>query len=97
MSSSRIGASEVSVLDHQSLQFGPAVTVQPNPHGVAFAPSMNRAYTANHESNSVSVIDLASTTAVGKSLRYVAASPDGRSIYVSNGEDGTVSVLDASA
>jgi DNA-binding beta-propeller fold protein YncE len=37
-----------------------------------------------------------STTAVGKSPRYVAASPDGQIIYVSNGEDGTVSVLEAS-
>jgi len=37
-----------------------------------------------------------STTAVGKSPRYVAASADGRAIYVSNGDDASVSVLDPS-
>ena len=93
------GASDVSILDSANLKFGPAVTVQPNPHGVAFAPSINRAYTANHESNSVSVIDLASkavvdTIPVGQSPHSVAVSPDGRLLAAANYADGTVTFID---
>ena len=93
------GASEISILDHATLQFGPAVTVQPNPHGVAFAPSINRAYTANHESNSVSVIDLASravvdTVPVGQSPHSVAVSPNGRLLAAANYVDATVTLID---
>lgn len=93
------GASDVSILDSANLKFGPAVTVQPNPHGVAFAPSINRAYTANHESNSVSVIDLASNTVVdtilvGQSPHSVAVSPDGRLLAAANYADGTVTFID---
>ncbi len=93
------GAADVAVLDHATLQFGPAVTVQPNPHGVAFAPSINRAYTANHESNSVSIIDLASNTVldtvlVGQSPHSVAVSPDGRLLAAANYVDATVTLID---
>ena len=93
------GAAEVAILDSATLQFGPAVRVQPNPHGVAFAPSLNRAYTANHESNSVSVIDLASNTVVdtvpvGQSPHSVAVSADGRLLAAANYVDGTVTLID---
>jgi YVTN family beta-propeller protein len=92
------GASDVSILDSANLKFGPAVTVQPNPHGVAFAPSINRAYTANHESNSVSVIDLASNTVVdtipvGHSPHSVAVSPDGRLLAAANYADAAVTFI----
>jgi serine/threonine-protein kinase len=93
------GASEVAILDSGTLQFGAAVTVQPNPHGVAFAPSLNRAYTANHESNSISVIDLAANTVVdtvpvGQSPHSVAVSPDGRLLAAANYLDATVTLID---
>jgi len=93
------GASDVTILDSATLQFGSAVTVQPNPHGVAFAPSINRAYTANHESDSVSVIDLASkavvdTVPVGHSPHSVAVSPDGRLVAAANYADSTVTFID---
>lgn len=93
------GASDVSILDSATLRFGPTITVQPNPHGVAFAPSINRAYTANHESNSVSVIDLASkaivdTIPVGQSPHSVAVSPDGRLLAAANFADATVTFID---
>jgi YVTN family beta-propeller protein len=93
------GSSSVAILDGQTLEFGRSVTVDPNPHSVAFSPSRGRAYTANHESGSISVIDVASNTVVGTvdvgpSPHSLAASPDGRLVAVANYDDGTVSFVE---
>jgi YVTN family beta-propeller protein len=93
------GSASVAILDGQTLEFGRSVTVEPNPHGVAFSPSGQRAYSANHESNSISVIDVASNTVVstldvGLSPHALAASPDGRLVAVANYDDGTISFVE---
>lgn len=93
------GSASVAILDGQTLEFGRSVTVEPNPHGVAFSPSGERAYTANHESDNISVIDVASntvvtTTDVGRSPHALAASPDGRVVAVANYDDGTISFVE---
>jgi YVTN family beta-propeller protein len=93
------GSSSVAILDGQTLEFGRSVTVEPNPHSVAFSPSGERAYSANHESDSISVIDVASNTVVttvdvGRSPHALAASPDGRLVAVANYDDGTISFVE---
>lgn len=93
------GSASVAILDGQTLEFGRSVTVEPNPHGVAFSPSGERAYSANHESDSISVIDVASNTVVttvdvGLSPHALAASPDGRLVAVANYDDGTISFVE---
>jgi YVTN family beta-propeller protein len=93
------GSASVAILDGQTLEFERSVTVEPNPHGVAFSPSGGRAYSANHESDSISVIDVASNTVVttvdvGPSPHALAASPDGRLVAVANYDDGTISFVE---
>jgi YVTN family beta-propeller protein len=93
------GSASVAILDAQTLEFGRSVTVEPNPHSVAFSPSGGRAYTANHESDSISVIDVASNTVVttvdvGRSPHALATSPDGRLVAVANYDDGTISFVE---
>jgi YVTN family beta-propeller protein len=93
------GSASVAILDGQTLEFGRSVTVEPNPHSVAFSPSGGRAYSANHESNSISVIDVGSNTVVttvdvGLSPHALATSPDGRLVAVANYDDGTISFVE---
>jgi YVTN family beta-propeller protein len=76
------------------------VTVPANPHAVAFSASLRRAYTANHESNAVAVIDmrtdrLVKSVPVSKSPHSVAVSPDGRTVLVAGYEADTADLIDA--
>ena len=76
------------------------VTVPANPHAVAFSASLRRAYTANHESNAVAVIDmrtdrLVKSVRVSKSPHSVAVSPDGRTVLVAGYEADTADLIDA--
>jgi YVTN family beta-propeller protein len=71
------------------------VAVGDLPFGVAFHPTMARAYVANVGGDSVSVIDLgtmtvAATIAVGDGPRGVCCSPDGQFVFVANYGDDTV-------
>ena len=55
----------------------------PNPQWDAFSPDSKFAYTANHESNLITVLDVATKTVVGavrvgKSPHSVAVSPPSR-------------------
>jgi YVTN family beta-propeller protein len=76
------------------------VTVPANPHAVAFSAGLRRAYTANHESNAVAVIDmrtdrLVKSVPVSKSPHSVAVSPDGRTVLVAGYEADTADLIDA--
>ncbi|MCA2216602.1 YncE family protein [Jidongwangia harbinensis] len=76
------------------------VEVPPNPHAVAFSARHQRAFTANHESNAVSVIDmrtdrLLKSIPVSRSPHSVAVSPDGRTVLVAGYQANTADLIDA--
>ncbi|MFD7560048.1 YncE family protein, partial [Streptomyces sp. NPDC059835] len=69
------------------------------PQSVAFTPDGSRAYVTRPYSNSVAVINTAtSTVSAGIPLTDgpydVAASPDGKRVYVSRGQGATVAAID---
>ena len=72
----------------------------PNPHAVAFSGGLRRAFTANHESNAVSIIDmrtdrLVKSVPVSRSPHSVAVSPDGRTVLVAGYDANTADLIDA--
>ena len=72
------------------------------PIGVAVSPDGRRAYVTNRDSDTVSVIDTATTPSprtipVGDSPVGVAVTPDGRRAYITNADSGTVSVIDTAS
>jgi YVTN family beta-propeller protein len=76
------------------------VWVPPNPHAVAFSADLQLAFTANHESNAVAIIDtrtdqLLRSIPVSRAPHSVAVSPDGRTVLVAGYEADTVDLLDA--
>ncbi|MEV4706439.1 YncE family protein [Actinoplanes sp. NPDC049316] len=76
------------------------VTVPPNPHAVAFSAPLQRAFTANHESNALSIIDthtdrLLASVPVSKAPHSVAVAPDGRTVLVAGYEADTADLIDA--
>lgn len=78
------------------------ITLPPNPHAVAFSPDTMRAFTANHESNSVSVIDmrtnrLVRSIPVSRAPHSVATSPDGRTVLVAGYEADTADLIDTAS
>lgn len=81
-------------------QAGGRVLVLPNPHSVAFSAQLDRAYTPNHESNAVSVIDMQTdrlirSVPVSKSPHSIAVSPDGRTVLVAGYEADAADLIDA--
>jgi YVTN family beta-propeller protein len=76
------------------------VTVPPNPHAVSFSARYMRAFTANHESNAVSVIDMRTekllrSVPVSRAPHSVAVSPDGQFALVAGYEANTADLIDA--
>jgi YVTN family beta-propeller protein len=76
------------------------VTVPRNPHAVAFSASLKRAFTADHESNAVAIIDtrtdrLLKSVPVSKAPHSVAVSPDGSTVLVAGYEADTADLIDA--
>jgi YVTN family beta-propeller protein len=93
--------SEGRVEIYQAGSLAPAgqVKLPPNPHAVAFSPDTMRAFTANHESNSVSVIDmrtnrLVKSITVSKAPHSIAASADGRTVLVAGYEADRADLID---
>jgi YVTN family beta-propeller protein len=80
---------------------GTVSTGQRGTHMVAVAPHLNRAFTANIGSGTVSVIDLAAMKvithiATGAEAEGIDVSPDGGEVWVSNRRANTVTVIDTS-
>jgi YVTN family beta-propeller protein len=76
------------------------IELPPNPHAVGFSGDLMRAFTADHESNAVAVIDmrtrkLLKTVPVSKAPHSVAVSPDGRRVLVAGYEADAVNLIDA--
>jgi YVTN family beta-propeller protein len=76
------------------------VEVPPNPHAVAFSADRMRAFTANHESNAVAVIDMRDdrvidSIPVSRSPHSVAVSPDGQRVLAAGYEGHTANLIDA--
>jgi YVTN family beta-propeller protein len=94
------GAGRVEIYavgDHRSQG---VITVPPNPHAVGFSGDLMRAFTANHESNAVAVIDmntdkLLKSIPVEKAPHSIAVSPDGRRVLVAGFEANAANLIDA--
>jgi len=70
-----------------------------NPHAVAFSPDLMRAFTANHESNSVSVIDMRTNRVlrsipVSRAPHSIGVTPDGRTVMVAGFEAHAANLID---
>lgn len=71
------------------------------PRGIAFDPSTDRVYTANHQDATVSVIDVGNQAVVPVPPRWaagrrpiaIAVDPANHTVYVANSLDNTLSVL----
>jgi YVTN family beta-propeller protein len=75
------------------------ITVPPNPHAIGYAGDLQRAFTANHESNVVAVIDMRSdklleSVPVSKSPHSLAVSPDGRRVLVAGYDADAADLID---
>jgi YVTN family beta-propeller protein len=75
------------------------ITVPPNPHAIGYAGDLQRAFTANHESNVVAVIDMSSdklvkSVPVSKSPHSLAVSPDGRRVLVAGYDADAADLID---
>jgi YVTN family beta-propeller protein len=75
------------------------IKVKPNPHAVGFSSDQMRAFTANHESNAVSVLDMRTnrvtkTIPVAKAPHSIAVSPDGRMALVAGYDADAANLID---
>ncbi|MBG0562530.1 beta-propeller fold lactonase family protein [Actinoplanes aureus] len=89
----------VEIFDPRSLTESGRISVPPNPHWVTFSPDGGIAYTANHESSQISVINakeglVLRNIKVGRSPHSIAVTPDGRTLIVTNYDLDTVEVFD---
>jgi YVTN family beta-propeller protein len=78
------------------------VNVPANPHAVAFSGRLMRAFTPNHESNAVTIIDMRTdrtlkSVPVSRAPHSIAVSPDGRRVLVAGYEANTADLIDASS
>lgn len=76
------------------------VLVPPNPHAIAFSGPLKRAFTPNHESNAVAIIDLRTdrlikSIPVSKAPHSIAVSPDGKTVLVAGYEADAADLIDA--
>jgi len=90
----------VQVFDTSTAKEVASYPVPHNPHWIAVTKDGRTGYTANHESNVVTVLDLAdngrvvTTIPVGTSPHSIAISPDGTRVSVCNFDSNNVSVID---
>ncbi|MDR6321593.1 YncE family protein [Actinoplanes couchii] len=89
----------VEIYDDKTLTEAARISVPPNPHWIVFTPDGKTAFTANHESNQISVVNVADRLVlknfkVGKSPHALAVTPDGANLVVTNYDLDTVEVYD---
>jgi YVTN family beta-propeller protein len=70
------GYGDRDVLDSGPDATPPTITVAPNPHWVEFSPDGTRAWTANHESNLVTVFD----TTTRQEIKRIDTAPPGSNL-----------------
>ncbi len=79
---------------------GTPIGVGTTPIPIAITPDGKRAYVANYEENSVSVIDTETNAVIGSPIKVgiepwgIAITPDGKDAYVANEQEESVSVID---
>ncbi|MEV6302821.1 beta-propeller fold lactonase family protein [Actinoplanes sp. NPDC051861] len=88
----------VEIYDPETLTEAGRLSVPPNPHWVTFSPDGKIAYTANHESSQISVVNaedriVTRNVKVGRSPHSIAVTPDGRTLIVTNYDLDTVEVF----
>ncbi|MBM2618774.1 beta-propeller fold lactonase family protein [Actinoplanes sp. LDG1-06] len=89
----------LEIFSSGTLRMESDLPVRPNPHAVGFSGDQMRAFTANHESNAVSVIDMRTnavirTIPVSRAPHSIAVSPDGRMALVAGYESDTADLID---
>jgi YVTN family beta-propeller protein len=89
----------VEIYDPQSLTEAARISVPPNPHWIVFTPDGRTAFTANHESSQISVVNVADGLVrknfkVGRSPHALAVTPDGTRLVATNYDLDTVEVYD---
>ena len=97
----------VSVIDLATRSVAAEIDVDLHPSGMAVSPDGTRLYVANANSDTVSVIETAAGTVVGRlgakplpelpfgsAPNALAVSPDGATLYVANGGNNAVAVID---
>jgi YVTN family beta-propeller protein len=92
------GRLEVYDADGRSQQHD--IEVPPNPHAIAFSAPRRRAFTANHESDAIAVVDtrtgkLYKSVPVSRAPHSVAVSPDGSKVLSAGYEADTADLIDA--
>jgi YVTN family beta-propeller protein len=94
------GGRNVEIYSAGDLQLAGRVFVPENPHAVAFDNDGQRAFTPDHESSTVSVIDVRTakrlrSIPVSQAPHSLAVSPDGRTVVVACFGANAVELIDA--
>ena len=93
-------ATQVDILDADSLAIVATIPNTPGVHGIAIVPEFNRGYISCGKSDSVIAFDLKTLkklgeTKVGKKPDAIIYEPLTKRVYVMNGESDSISVLNA--
>jgi YVTN family beta-propeller protein len=93
-------ATQVDILDADSLSLVATIPNTPGVHGIAIVPEFNRGYISCGKSDSVIAFDLKTLkqlgeTKVGKKPDAIIYEPLTKRVYVMNGESDSISVLNA--
>ncbi|MCM4080725.1 YncE family protein [Paractinoplanes hotanensis] len=89
----------LEIFSSGTLRMVSELPVKPNPHAVGFSSDQMRAFTANHESNAVTVIDMRTngvlrSIPVSRAPHSIAVSPDGRMALVAGYEADAANLID---
>jgi len=92
----------VDVFDTLDKKVIGAIPNTPGVHGVALAPDLDRGYTSNGLSSTVTIFELSSLRVMGtlpteKKPDAIIYDPATKRVFVANGDSGTLTVIDALA